>query len=84
VTVAAVGTARSPAATEESGDHYLPIADHGLISDRQIGALIAKDGRVDWHCCSRLDSPSVFASLLDRHPGGHFQIHARKQCQHMR
>ena len=78
--MAAVVTARSPAATGERGDRYLPIADHGLISDRQIGALIAKDGRVDWYCCPRFDSPSVFASLLDRH----FQIHGRKQCQHMR
>lgn len=82
--MAAVGTARSPAATEERGDRYPPIADHGLISDLQTAALTAKDGTVDSYCCPRFHSPSVFASLLDHNPGGHFQIHGRKQCQHMR
>ena len=80
--MAAVGTARLPAATEERGG-FPPTADYGQIRDRQIGALITKDGRVDWYCCPRFDPPSLLASLLDRHPG-HLQIHGRKQCQHMR
>jgi len=83
VTMAVVGTARSPAATEERGG-FPPTADHGLISDLQTAALIAKGGTVDWYCCPRFDSPSVFASLLDQNPGRHFQVHGRKQCQHMR
>ena len=82
--MAAVGTARSPAATEEGRDRYPPIADHGLISDLQTPALIAKDGAVNWCCCPRVDSPSVFASPLDHNRGGHFRIHRRKQCRHMR
>ena len=72
--MAAVRTARAPAATLERRDRYPPIADHGMIGDLQTAALIAKDGTVDWFCCPRFDSPSVFASLLDHERGGHFQI----------
>ena len=50
------------------------IADHGLIGDLQTAALITTDGSVDWFCCPRFDSPSVFGALLDDERGGHFRI----------
>ena len=53
---------------------YPPIADHGLIGDLQTAALVTTDGTVDWFCCPRFDSPSVFASLLDPDRGGRFRI----------
>src|SRR5262245_42949113 len=68
------GTMPAPAATWQGRDRYPPIADHGLIGDLQTAALVATDGTVDWFCCPRFDSPSVFASLLDHERGGHFQI----------
>jgi GH15 family glucan-1,4-alpha-glucosidase len=55
-------------------DRYPPIAEHGLIGDLQTAALVTTGGTVDWFCCPRFDSPSVFASLLDRQRGGHFRI----------
>jgi GH15 family glucan-1,4-alpha-glucosidase len=55
-------------------DHYPPIAEHGLIGDLQTAALVTTDGSVDWFCCPRFDSPSVFASMLDRERGGYFRI----------
>jgi GH15 family glucan-1,4-alpha-glucosidase len=50
------------------------IEDHGLIGDLQTAALVTTDGTIDWYCCPRFDSPSVFAAILDAERGGHFQI----------
>ncbi|HEY3955162.1 MAG TPA: glycoside hydrolase family 15 protein [Streptosporangiaceae bacterium] len=55
-------------------ERYPNISDHGLIGDLQTAALVTTDGCVDWFCCPRFDSPSVFASLLDADRGGHFRI----------
>ncbi|WP_434316904.1 trehalase-like domain-containing protein [Leifsonia sp. P73] len=52
------------------------IADHGLIGDLQTVALVSTGGSIDWFCAPRFDSPTMFASLLDREKGGFFRIHA--------
>ena len=48
---------------------YLPIAEHGLIGDLHTVALVGTDGTIDWYCCPRFDSQSVFAALLDADRG---------------
>jgi GH15 family glucan-1,4-alpha-glucosidase len=53
---------------------YPLIADHGLIGDLQTSALVGTNGTIDWFCTPRFDSPSMFASLLDRRRGGHFTV----------
>ena len=53
---------------------YPNIGDHGLIGDLQTAALVTTDGVLDWFCCPRFDSPSVFASLLDADRGGFYRI----------
>jgi GH15 family glucan-1,4-alpha-glucosidase len=59
---------------------YPAIAEHGLVGDLQTAALVTTDGTVDWFCCPRFDSPSVFASLLDHDKGGKFAISAVNEC----
>ena len=44
---------------------YLPIAEHGIIGDLHTIALVGTDGTIDWYCCPRFDSPSVFGAILD-------------------
>ncbi len=53
---------------------YLPIAEHGVIGDLHTVALVGTDGTIDWYCCPRFDSPSVFAAILDKRKGGYFRI----------
>jgi GH15 family glucan-1,4-alpha-glucosidase len=55
-------------------EEYLPIAEHGLIGDLRTAALVGTDGRIDWFCAPRFDSPSLFASLLDAKRGGCWEI----------
>ena len=55
-------------------DRYPDIGEHGLIGDLQTAALVSTDGTIDWFCCPRFDSPSIFASLLDHDRGGFFRI----------
>jgi GH15 family glucan-1,4-alpha-glucosidase len=50
------------------------IGDHGAIGNLETIALVDTRGSVDYLCWPCLDSPSIFAGLLDRDTGGHFSV----------
>jgi len=53
---------------------YQSIENYGIIGNMYTTALVGLNGSIDWFCFPNHDSPSVFASLLDEHKGGHFKI----------
>ncbi|WP_279480995.1 glycoside hydrolase family 15 protein [Aureimonas sp. SK2] len=53
-----------------------PIGRHGVIGDLNTLALVAPDGRIDFLCHPDIDSPTLFASLLDPEKGGEFRFWA--------
>ena len=53
---------------------YQPIENYGIIGNAHSAALVGMNGSIDWFCFPHLDSPTIFAALLDDNKGGRFQI----------
>lgn len=53
---------------------YPSIGDYALLSDCHSGALVSKDGSIDWCTFHRFEARPVFARLLDWGKGGFFRI----------
>ncbi len=53
---------------------YKDLEQYGIIGNMETCALVGDDGSIDWCCFPHLDSPSVFAGVLDSRKGGRFAI----------
>ncbi len=53
---------------------YRDIGDYGAIGDMHGVALVSRDGSIDYCSLPYMDSPTVFAALLDDDVGGRFSI----------
>ncbi len=55
-------------------DDFLPIDAYGLIGNDDRCALVGLNGSIDWCCFPHVESPSVFAAILDPDLGGQFAV----------
>lgn len=54
--------------------HYKRLEEYGAIGDGNTVALVGRDGSIDWCPFPHVESPSVFAAVLDADRGGHFAV----------
>lgn len=48
--------------------------NYGVIGNCRSAALVSARGSIEWCCLPDFDSPSIFASILDKHIGGSFRF----------
>ena len=66
---------RASGALREMGKGVKRIGEYGVIGDLRTCVLVGVDGSIDWCCLPYVESPSVFAAILDPVKGGCFAIH---------
>ena len=60
------------------------IEDYAFLSDTQTGALVSRDGCVDWLCLPRFDSGACFAALLGDERNGHWKFCPNEEIKQTR
>jgi len=55
-------------------DGFAAIESYGVIGDGESVALVGRDGAIDWWAAPAIDSPPVFAAILDPRDGGCFTL----------
>jgi GH15 family glucan-1,4-alpha-glucosidase len=57
------------------------IEDYAFLSDTESGALVGRDGSVNWLCLPRFDSDACFAALLGTRENGCWRIFPKEQTE---
>jgi GH15 family glucan-1,4-alpha-glucosidase len=60
------------------------IEDYAFLSDTQTGALVSRDGCVDWLCFPRFDSPACFTALLGDEKNGRWLFYPEDKIDNTR
>src|SRR5690349_3805584 len=63
------------------GNNAARIEDYAFLSDTQTGALVSRDGCVDWLCFPCFDSGACFASLLGKRDNGCWRFFPDKKIK---
>jgi GH15 family glucan-1,4-alpha-glucosidase len=63
-----------PKAMSIGSDKVMRIEDYALIGDCHTGALVGRNGSIDWLCWPRFDSPACFAALVGTAENGFWRI----------
>ena len=64
--------------------HPAKIEDYGFLSDTQTGALVSREGCVDWLCLPRFDSAACFASLIGEKKNGHWLFRPAEEIEKLK
>ena len=69
---------------KEAPLHGARIEDYALIGDCETGALVSREGSIDWLCWPSFSSPACFAALLGTAENGYWRVRPKEEIKQIR